>query len=253
MFKKILIINCCLFPKKFLISIVWVLGCFLSFSAHAQNTGGVFGPSVNDGHKSFQYRATIDPDNAQSETGFAQRLHYQQAINDDFMWRILGQTRKTSDSDTDFDFVQAELFWEFNATDTYQTGVRFDLRIRDNDRPDQIGVNWIHQYQLQNNWSARFLVLGAAQVGSNANDGVSLQVRGNIAKKTAFGGIGIEMFNNFGNSRDFGSFDEQMHTIGPFAELPLGKNGWSAFVGSLFGVSDAAADLELRFWLTKNL
>ena len=66
------------------------LSLFVTTSAFAQNTGGIFGPVVNEGHSSLQYRATVDPNNSAGDTGFAQRLHYQRAINTDFMWRVVG-------------------------------------------------------------------------------------------------------------------------------------------------------------------
>jgi len=109
---------------------------FSSVTAAAQNTGGVFPPSVDEGHKSLQYRSAYNLEN----DNFAQRLHYQQAINGDFMWRIVGQTRETESSDFDFDFLQAELFWELSPEDTdYRHGVRFDARLRDDNRPHQVG------------------------------------------------------------------------------------------------------------------
>ncbi len=54
-------------------------------AAFAQNTGGIFSPIVNDGHKSAQYRVTFNPDTE----GLSQRAHYQQAINGSLMWRGL--------------------------------------------------------------------------------------------------------------------------------------------------------------------
>lgn len=88
--------------------------------------------NIKEGHKSAQYRIAINPDNALGETGFAQRLHYQQSLNGDMMWRVIGQTKKTSDSDFDLDFLQAELFWELSDdNDQHKTGLRFDARLRD--------------------------------------------------------------------------------------------------------------------------
>ena len=101
--------------RRFLtLSVAALAAIFIAPNAMAQNTGGVFPIQVNEGHRSLQYRAAIDPDNVQDEFGFAQRLHYQQAINGDFMWRIVGQTQKTESSDFDFSFLQAELFWEMS-------------------------------------------------------------------------------------------------------------------------------------------
>ncbi len=203
--------------KKLLIAVP--LSYAFTSPAFAQNTGGVFGPVVNEGHKSVQYRATLDPDNAAGETGFAQRLHYQQAINNDLMWRIIGATRKTDSSDFDFDFVQAELFWDLTPEDSqpFQTGVRFDARLRDGDRAEQLGFNWMNQWAIGDAWEARALGLTSIEIGDTAADGAALQTRFHLLRR--FEGrrsFGLEMFNNYGRTDDVGSFDEQNHTIGPF-------------------------------------
>lgn len=238
-------------------SLLWALIAFtmISQTAYAQNTGGIFGPVVNDNHRSIQYRSSTDPDNASGDVGFAQRLHYQQSINGDFMWRLVGQLRKTDASDLDFDFVQAELFWQITPDDNklYQTGLRFDARIRDQDRPNQVGVNWSNQWDFGEGWQIRALGLSVLQVGNNSSDGIFLQGRGHLAKSIGGGkSIGIETFNNLGNTSDGNFLEDQSHAVGPFITAPIGHD-FSIFAGALFGVSDAAADTELRLWLTKKL
>lgn len=229
-----------------------VTACLCNF-AHATNTGGVFPPTVNEGHKSWQYRVAVDPVENGS-TRFAQRLHYQQAINDDLMWRIVGQVRKTDDSDFDPDFLQAELFLDLTKNNSnYQHGFRFDARMRDGDRPDQIGVNWIHRLNMSDGWSMRGIVLTSTQFGSNSQSGVNLQTRAQVAKSFGSGkSVGLELYNNYGNSRNIGSFDQQDHTIGPIISTPITKN-LSVFWGVLFGVSDAAPDQQFRLWITRPL
>ena len=228
----------------------------LSFAtpSFAQNTGGIFGPVVNEGHKSWQYRATIDPDNAAGDVGFAQRLHYQQAINDDFMWRIVGQTRKTAASDLDLDFVQAELFWQITPDEqNYQTGLRFDGTLRNDNRPEQLSLHWINQWRFGQGWQARVIATGGAQLGENSTDGVFLQSRSHIQKSIDGGkAVGVEMFNNLGSTDNLGSFKDQSHSFGPYVTAPIGNN-FSIFAGALFGLSEAAPDNELRLWLTKTL
>ena len=234
-------------------SMVFSFSLVFSLPAFAQNTGGIFPPLVNEGHRSLQYRATIDPDNAADETGFAQRLHYQQAIDGDFMWRVVGQTRKTTASDLDFDFVQAELFWQITPDkQKYQSALRFDARYRGDNRPEQFGFNWTNQFKLGPNWSARAIGLTAVQTGDNSADGIFLQTRGNLYRKIQGGHtIGLEMFNNYGNSKDIGSFDDQSHTLGPFISTPIAEN-LAIYGGAQFGLSKVAADTELRFWVTRG-
>jgi len=221
--------------------------------AAAQNTGGVFPPMVKDGHKSAQYRIAINPDNANGETGIAHRLHYQQSLNGDMMWRIIGQTKKTADSDFDLDFIQAELFWELSDDeDQHKTGLRLDARLRDEGRAEQLGLNWMNQFNFENGWSARALILTSVQIGDTGADGVNLQTRGQIARKMESGHtFGIDMFNNYGRTGNIGSFKTQGHTIGPFVAAPFG-DGLSLYAGPLFGLSKAAADVEARLWLTKG-
>lgn len=217
--------------------------------AMAQNTGGIFPPMVNEGHKSAQYRVTYDPDSE----GLSQRVHYQQAINGNLMWRGLVSARKTDESDVDFDFVQAELFWELSDDDdAWKTGFRFDARIRDDDRPGLIGVHWTNQFPVTENWNGRFVALSAFDVGNDARDGVFLQTRGNLFTRLESGQtVGVELFNAYGSTDEILDLDKQGHSIGPFASFPVSDN-FSLFTGALFGLTDASADAELRLWITRG-
>lgn len=223
--------------------------CLLAaLPAMAQNTGGVFPPDVNEGHKSAQYRiaANLDTDR------FAQRLHYQQAINGDFMWRIVGQTRETATSDFDFDFVQAELFWQISPDENkYRTGLRFDARLRNDDRSEQLGLNWINQWDLDGGWTARLIALTAVQIGDNSADGISLSPRAHLAKKLDNGlNVGVEYYGNLGSTDKF-SLDNNAQTAGPFVSTKLtGKT--SVVAGVQLGLNDAAPDADLRLWVTQG-
>lgn len=218
-------------------------------SAPAQNTGGVFPPNVNEGHHSWQYRVAFDPDSDR----MAQRVHYQQSLNGDLMWRVLGQVRKTDDSDTDFDFFQAELFWELSDDGArWRTGLRFDARVRDRGRPGLLGLHWTNHVQLDERTRVRFLAMTLADVGDGARDGVFVETRADLAHRLASGvEIGVEMYNRYGSTRDFGAFNEQSHQFGPIVTIPTG-NGWSVLAGLLLGLSDAAPDQDYRLWVTRS-
>ena len=216
-------------------------------AAGAQTTGGVFGPVVNAGHRSAQYRAAFDNDDHR----LAHRLHYQQSLNGDRMWRVIVQSRETASSRFDFDFVQAELFWQLTPDQSgYQSGLRFDLRLRDGGRPNTIGVNWMHQFRLTPNWSARALLLGSLDVGNNTRDGLFLQSRAHLAHKAGGRTLGLELFSAYGSTDDLFDLNEQNHQLGPFLEARLGGQ-WSLYGGALFGLTAASADLQLRTFLTR--
>jgi len=237
----------------FIFCLYFVLLLFSGVS-FAQGTGSIFAPMVNEGHRSFQYRMVVDPNDDMNEVGFAQRLHYQASIDGDFRWRLIGQTRKTNDSDFDFDFVQAELSWDLSEDEQpYRTGLRFDVRVRDEDRPNQLGLHWTNQYNFGNDWHARGILMTSVQVGNNAASGVTIQTRWRVAKRLEQGQtLGAEFYNNYGNSRDFGDFNDQNHSIGPIYVKSLGS-GWSVLSSALFGLSDQAADTELKLWFTKKI
>ncbi len=219
-----------------------------SLSAAAQNTGGVFPPSVDEGHKSAQYRSAYNVDN----DNFNQRLHYQQAINGDFMWRIIGQTRETATSDFDFDFVQAELFWELSPEDTpYRHGVRFDARLRDDNRPHQLGFNWIHQWKFGEGWTGRLVGLSSFQFGDNDADGIFISPRAHLSRKLDNGlSLGVEYYGNFGSTEDF-TVKNTGQTVGPFVSTKIADKT-SVMAGVQLGLNDAAPDADLRLWVTQG-
>ncbi len=235
--------------KYLLAGFILALGMSANLPAFAQNTGGVFSPVVNDGHRSAQYRATFDPDSE----AFAQRFHYQQSLNDDVMVRGLVQTRKTNDSDVDFDFVQGEIFWELSdADDAWKTGMRFDARIRSDGRPGMLGVNWMTQRALSENWQGRFVVLTSADIGDDARDGVFLGTRAQLA----WSGhdtvdLGVQLYSSYGAVDDLQGFDEQTHQLGPTVTARL-DHGWGVYANILFGLTDATPDQQLRLWLSRR-
>ena len=225
-----------------------LLLAFSPLSAAAQNTGGIFPPIVNEGHKSAQYRSAYNLDN----DDFAQRLHYQQAINGDFMWRLIGQTRETAASDFDFDFVQAELFWQLSPDNSdYGTALRFDVRLRGDDRPHQLGLNWSNQLKFAQGWTARAVILSAYQFGENDTGGIFLAPRAHLSRKLANGvAIGAEYYGNFGNTKSF-SLSKTGQAAGPFILTKI-ANKTSVIAGVQFGLNDAAPDADLRLWLTQG-
>jgi len=216
--------------------------------AQAQNTGGVLPPGFGPDHKSAQYRIGYSLESG----SFAQRIHYQQSIDDQRLWRVVLQTRDTDSSDLDFDFVQAELFWELTDPKAkFRTGVRFDARLRDDNRPGQIGLNWSNNWKLENGWRARLVGLSALQIGENRRDGISLAPRAQLAKTLETGPtVGVEYFGSFGNTENL-IFSKAGQSVGPFVSTKLtGKT--SIMAGLQLGLTEAASDADLRLWLTQG-
>lgn len=226
----------------------------LASQGKAQTMGGVFSPIVKQGHASAQYRFGINPDGPGGEDQIAHYLHYQKSLNDSFMLRGIAQVRDTGPGTTDFDFVEGQLFWQLSENgSSWQRGFRFDARLRDGGRPTRLGASWTNQLQLTKRTQARFILMGAVEAGANTPDGVFLQTRARLSRRFDDGPtVGVDMFNNYGSSDDFGGFDDQSHQIGPFISVPVTEH-WSLLGSTLIGVSDSAPDTNVRIWLTRML
>ncbi len=218
-------------------------------TAPAQTMGGVYGPVVTEGPRSFEYRSAFDPETE----AFAQRIHYQQSSDSRYRWRVVAQARKTTDSDMDFDFVQGELLWDITDADRpWQTGLRFDFRFRDSGRPGRVAVTWTNQFRLPAGWTARLIGIADIEVGSEAVDDVGIQGRANLYKTLSNRQrIGLELFSNYENQLNFFKLDEQRHQLGPFMTIPL-NDDWHVTGGALFGLSREAPDAVLRFFFGRR-
>jgi hypothetical protein len=221
----------------------------LTPAAFAQNTSGVFGPVIDEGESGWEYRATYDPDSE----GLAQRLHYQKAINGELRWRVIGQVRKTDDSDVDLDFVRGELVWQVTPDDQkYQSGFRFEGRYRFNERPGALTVHWINQWKHIDSWTGRFIIGATQEVGNDPEDGIGIQTRASMVKSLENGPkLGVEWFGQYGTTSDWLDLDDQEHQVGPVAVWDL-NDDWSLYTGALFGVTDATDDTQLRIRIGKE-
>jgi hypothetical protein len=225
------------------------LALVVSPIAYAQNTSGVFGPVIDEGERGWEYRATYEPDSE----GLAQRFHYQQALNGELRWRAVAQVRKTDDSDVDLDYLRGEIVWQVTPDDQkYQSGFRFEGRYRFNDRPGDVTVHWANQWKHIDNWTMRFIVGATQQIGNDPADGLQIQTRASAMTSLSDGPkIGLELFSEYGSTSDWLDADEQEHEFGPVAVWKLNED-WNLYSGALFGLTDASADIQLRFRLSKG-
>lgn len=226
----------------------------LAFSAAAQNTGGVFGPVVNPDFAEIQYRLAYVPEDDGLDHRYAQRLHGAYSLDSRRMARLIVQGRDRGGPDGfDFDFVQAELFWELSdeQATAWNSGVRFDARLSGDDRPDQLGANWTNQFRLSDRLRARAVALSAVQLGDNAADGVLLSARGSLIYDLEDGySLALESYNSLGSTEDFG-VEDRSQQLGPVLSGTL-EGGWTWSGGVLAGLSDPAPDTDFRVWLGRR-
>ncbi len=230
-------------------------GLALAAPSHAQNTSGVFSPSVRADDRSAQYRGAFTPGEDGGDARHAHRVHYQHALNDSLRWRVLAQFRDPGEGDVEYQYAQGELLWQVRerGDGVWASALRFDLRLTEGgDSPDFLRVSTTNQFDVSDTWHVRALLLATRDISDDPRDGVALETRFSLTADIGGGRrFGAETFNRLGRSDDIQPFDEQRHTVGPVLSGRLAPQ-WGYQVGALFGVTDTARDQDYRFWLVRR-
>ncbi|MEM7730347.1 MAG: hypothetical protein AAF311_13945 [Pseudomonadota bacterium] len=206
-------------------------------------------PGFGIEHESVQYRITYDPD----DTRWVQRLHYQKSLDDRFLYRLIGQTRETGTTEVKVDFAQAELWWRITPRGgLWESGLRFDARLRPDGRPEQLGANWGNQWSLGNGWRARLSGFSRLQVGRGSGNAVAMDVRAQLSRRLPDRwSVGAELYVPLGNTDDMRFFKGRGVLLGPFVSIPAGKKR-SVRLQPLLGLTQDSRDVQLRLWVTQG-
>ncbi|REJ71499.1 MAG: hypothetical protein DWQ28_01950 [Proteobacteria bacterium] len=212
------------------------------------NTAGVFPPVVQEGHRSLQYRVTLNPDTG----AFGTRLHYQESLNDDVMLRGIVHASESATGHSKVDFVQAELFWDLGEdTDRLRHGFRFDARARGRGEPSSVSVNYALQYSVSPQWQARLAVLNTRSFGGKANTDIQFQARSQLSYRASQAvSLNLEYYSQLGAIDDFNPWKNQKHQIGPSVTWRI-ANDWTLYGGFLSSMNNSSPDTVYRMWVTK--
>ena len=212
------------------------------------NTAGVFPPIVQEGHRSLQYRITVNPDTG----AFGTRLHYQESLNDDVMLRGIVHASESATSHSKVDFVQGELFWDLSEdTDRLRQGFRFDARARGRGEPSSVSVNYGLQYNVSPQWQARLAVLNTRSFGAKANTNIQFQARSQLSYRASRAvSLNLEYYSQLGAIDNFNPWKNQKHQIGPSVNWRV-THGWTLYGGFLSSMNNSSPDTVYRMWVTK--
>lgn len=225
--------------------------------ALAQSVSGVSGADVKAGDDSFEYRAAFSPENDGKEEGFAHRLHFQHAFDDSWRARVIVAQGKRGSEALTTQSVSVEIlrqFLESEKTGGWDSAIRIDGTIPVEDgRPGRARVAWLNGVEFGERWDARANIYFAREFGDQRKDGVSIETREELTYKLDSGiKVGAQMFNSYGTTDHFGSFDNQKHQLGPVVKGKLGKHVKYEF-STLFGISRAASDADIRLFVSYAL
>ena len=224
------------------------LGLLTLSNSTSANTAGVFPPVVQEGHRSLQYRVTLNPDTG----AFGTRLHYQESLNDDVMLRGIVHASESATGHSKVDFVQGELFWDLGEdTDRLHHGFRFDARARGRGKPSSVSVNYALQYSVSPQWQARLAVLNTRSFGGKANTDIQFQARSQLSYRASQAvSLNLEYYSQLGAIDNFNPWKNQKHQIGPSVNWHV-ANGWTLYGGFLSSMNNSSPDTVYRMWVTK--
>lgn len=226
----------------------------LASPAFAQSVSGVSGAEVKAGDNSFEYRAAFSPEDDGKEEGFAHRLHFQHAFDDSWRGRVIVAQGKRGSEALTTQSVSVEIlrqFLESEDTGGWDSAIRIDGVVPVEDgRPGRARIAWLNGVDLGERWDARANIYFAREFGDLRKDGVLIETREELTYKVGSGvKIGAQMFNSYGSTDHFGSFDQQKHQLGPVLKGKLGEHVKFEF-STLFGVSSAASDADIRLFVS---
>ena len=224
------------------------LGLLTLSNSTSANTAGVFPPVVQEGHRSLQYRVTLNPDTG----AFGTRLHYQESMNEDVMLRGIVHASESATGHSKLDFVQGELFWDLGEdTDRLRHGFRFDARARGRGKPSSVSVNYALQYSVSPQWQARLAVLNTRSFGGKANTDIQFQARSQLSYRASQAvSLNLEYYSQLGAIDNFNPWKNQKHQIGPSVNWRV-ANGWTLYGGFLSSMNNSSPDTVYRMWVTK--
>lgn len=224
-----------------------------ALSAEAQSTSSVSGPEVSPGWTA-EYRFGL-ADNPAGDT-LTNRVNLSYGFDNGVRVRGIISFDDSPGRGGRFAYYETDVMWHFlgrQKSDRYKSAFRVDLRQNEIRESQQIGFNWINQWNLDADWKLRLMGSVDKVFNRSGSGGVILETRASLGRKVSDDlTVEFDMFNRWGNTQGgLGRFDDQNHTAGISLSGPgPGDTKWA--VGALAGLSDAAPDGILQVRLSKG-
>lgn len=227
------------------------LALFWGGPACAQNTSGVSSADVGAGEREIGYRAAYRLD-GESADGFAQRIHYQQSLDDRWRLRLIA-LQSYEGGDLKFRSVQPEILLQFVESERsggWNSAVRADGTVPlDNGSPGRARLGWLNQFGAGGGWEFRADVFIAREIGDLASNAISFEARAEATYAASPGlRIGAQSFNTVHTS----DATEQRRQLGAVLKSDVTER-LSLETSVLFGLSPDAPDADLRVFLALAL
>jgi hypothetical protein len=213
-------------------------------------------PDVRRGETSVDFRAGYAlPDDGRSAR-YGQRFHFQQALGDRLRLRLLVQQGEAANGVILTQTISPQIQFQMVESETHggwDSAIRIDGFIPVDDRPGRARIGFFNAFDLGNGVEARADLFAAREFGDRAAGGLQIETREEISfAATRRTRAGLQLFNSFGSTGQFGSFNQQRHQAGVLARSKITSH-LGVEAGWLFGISTAAPDADFRIILTYSL
>lgn len=247
--------------SSLLLRLTALLALVCSFSAmpaFAQSlTGNVGSAGVSEGEQSVEARIGLN-----SDGDLASRAHYDYGFTSWYQLRVIGAFSQPDGGEFDFTGLTLENWfqWSEEADDDtgFNGGLRFAYTLADDGGPDEAEVRLTATDAFAGDWEWRANLIAEIEAGDGSQGGVFLEARGQLSRglqASALGSedwrAGVEIFSEFGNTRDIPGFDEQAHQIGAVVKVSW-ENGIYAQSAVRTGLSDGSDDTMLKLFVGRE-
>ncbi|MEL7232303.1 MAG: hypothetical protein AAGJ85_07325 [Pseudomonadota bacterium] len=231
--------------------------CFSTASAQSR-AGNVGSAGVTEGERGVEARIGFDDDG-----NLGSRIHYDHSFNDWYQLRLIGSFSQPDGGDFDFRSFTVEnwLQWSEEADDNsgFNGGIRFAYGFADDsDDTDEAEVRLTVTDKFADGWEWRTNVIAEMEAGDGSQGGIDLETRFQLSRavdvnalQTDSWRLGVELFSEYGNSRDFADFDDQAHQIGPVVKASW-DNGVYIQAAARAGLTDGSDDSMAKFFIGRE-
>lgn len=220
-------------------------------------TGNVGSAGISEGEKSLETRFGI---NDAGDAGA--RLHYDYAATGWYQLRLITSFSRPEDKDWDFSAFTVENWFQWSeearSGEGFNGGIRLAYGFADGGGPDEAEVRLTVTDKFAGAWEWRANAIAEVETGSGSQGGVELETRAQLTRgldTQLFGSsgarFGVEVFSEWGNSRDIGGLDEQAHQLGPVLKLDW-PNGVFLQTAVRAGLTDASDDAMFKIFIGRE-
>lgn len=233
-------------------------GFFFSPASAQSLTGNVGSAGITKGERKVETRLGFD-----DEGNLASRVHYDRAFTGWYQLRLIGSFSQPDGGEFDFRSFTIEnwLQWREEADDNsgFNGGLRFAYGFADDsDDTDEAEIRLTITDNFADGWEWRTNVIAGMETGPGSAGGVDLETRFQLSRAVDFTALhtdrwrfGVELFSEYGNSRDFADLDDQAHQIGPVVKSSW-DNGVFIQAAVRAGLTDGADDGMMKFFIGRE-